>query len=171
MPLPCPPGRRKIVFMQTNSPADAASAVELAQVRARFGQLIGAVYRRWRRQIDSGFKQLGLSDASRMPLITLYAHDAPMQQKDLAQALHLESCSLVRVLAQLRQAQLVDWHCDPGDRRTKYITLTAQGRATATRILQQSLQIEQAILADVTAQELEVTRRTLQKISQRFDTL
>ncbi|MNH43941.1 hypothetical protein D3C79_1059660 [compost metagenome] len=77
----------------------------------------------------------------------------------------------MRVLAQLRAAQLVDWQCDPADRRTKYIALTTAGRETAALILTKSLEIEQAILADLTAQEHEVTRRTLEKISQRFTTL
>lgn len=161
--------------MQTNNPAPAASTtaadIALAGFRARFGQLIGSVYRQWRRQVDLALRDSGLSDASRMPLITLYTHAAPMLQKDLAQALHLDSSSLVRVLAQLRAAGLVQWQCQPADRRTKCIALTDAGRDCALRILQHSLHIEHTILDGVSAEDLEVTRRTLEKISRSFDTL
>lgn len=160
----------KMLDMQTNC-ADPSHAPELPQARSRLGHLIGSVYRQWRRQVDLSFKDVGLSDATRMPLLVLYVQRTPMRQKDLAQALYLDSSSLVRVLAQLRQAHLVDWSCDPADRRTKYIVLTPQGEHMASLILQKSLDIEQAILADLSPQELEVTRAVLHKISQRFETL
>ena len=161
--------------MQTKIPghtvSGAGSPTALAQVRARFGQLVGSVYRQWRRQVDLQLRDSGLSDASRMPLITLYTHPMPMLQKELAQALHLDTSSLVRVLAQLRAAGLVQWHCQPTDRRTKCIALTDAGRDTAARILQYSLHIEHAILDGISAEDLEVTRRTLETISRRFNTL
>lgn len=157
--------------MQTNSTENAANAPGLDQARSRFGLLLGRVCRQWRRQVDLSFKDLGLSDATRAPLLALYTQGEALRQKDLADALYLESSSLVRVLAQLRQAQLVDWECDPADRRTKYIALTARGRETAALILVKSLEIEQTILADLTAQEQDVTRRAFEKISARFSTL
>ncbi len=112
-----------------------------------------------------------LTDASRMPLLVLYVEEAPMRQKDLAEALYLDTSSLVRVLDQLRQKKLVDWSSDPADRRAKYIGLTPQGRRAAAQILEKSLQIEQAILAELTPEELEITRRTLHKISDRFNAM
>lgn len=157
--------------MQTNSVSDAVHASELSQARSRFGLLLGSVYRQWRRQVDLSFKDLGLSDATRAPLLVLHMHGQPLRQKDLADALYLDSSSLVRVLAQLRSAQLVDWTCDPADRRTKCIALTPTGRETAALILAKSLEIEQALLADLPAQELATTRVVLQKISQRFTQL
>lgn len=156
--------------MQTKFP-DAVSAPQLTQLQSRFGLLIGSVYRQWRRQVDLSFKNLGLSDASRMPLLVLYAQAQPMRQKDLAKALFLDTSSLVRVLDQLRAAQLVDWCCDPADRRTKCIALTAAGQQVAASIMAKSLEIERAILADLEPQELEITRGALQKISRRFDSL
>jgi MarR family transcriptional regulator for hemolysin len=144
------------------------SPADLAQARSRFGLLLGSVYRQWRRQVDLSFKDQGLSDATRMPLLVLYVHDHPLRQKDLADALSLDTSSLVRVLAHLREAELVDWACDPTDRRTKCIALTPTGREAASLILGKSLEIERAILADLTPQELEITRRSLEKIARRF---
>lgn len=141
------------------------------EARSRFGSLVGGVYRQWRRQVDQSFKELSLSDATRMPLLELYIRSEPLRQKDLADALYLDTSSLVRVLAQLRNAGLVDWSTDLSDRRSKRIALTPTGRQIAARILTKSLEIEQTILADLTPQELDITRRTLEKISQRFEAL
>lgn len=143
----------------------------MLRARSRFGLLIGSVYRQWRRQVDLSFKELGLSDATRTPLLALYAHAHPMRQKDLADALYLDTSSLVRVLAQLRQADLVDWCADSADRRTKCISLTPHGHEVAKTIVAKSMEIEQAILADLTPQEIDITRDSLQKISCRFDAL
>ncbi len=155
--------------MQTKFQNDAVSAPEVPpQARSRFGALLGKVYRQWRRQVDLSFKDLGLSDATRMPLLVLYVQ-GPLRQKDLADALYLDTSSLVRVLAQLREAQLVDWTNDPADRRSKRIDLTSAGRVAAALILAKSMEIEQTILADLSPQELDVARRALEKISRRFD--
>ncbi|MEG2048350.1 MAG: MarR family transcriptional regulator [Comamonas sp.] len=144
---------------------------EPPQARARLGRLIGGVYRQWRRQVDQSVKDLGLTDATRAPLLALHAADGPLRQKELAQALLLETSSLVRVLDQLRAMGLVDWESDPNDRRAKCIALTARGRKTVARILTRSLEIERSILVDVTPEELVVLRSALEKISRRFDTL
>ncbi|NUZ06595.1 MarR family winged helix-turn-helix transcriptional regulator [Piscinibacter koreensis] len=151
-----------------------SSAVErpdLAQARSRFGLLLGSVYRQWRRQVDLGFREMGLTDATRAPLLQLYVHEQPLRQKDLASNLSLDTSSLVRVLAQLQEAGLIDCGSDPADRRSKSIALTDAGRATAARIVAKSIEIENVILADLAPDEVEVTRRTLQKIAQRFDAL
>ncbi|MET1115850.1 MAG: winged helix DNA-binding protein [Comamonas sp.] len=157
--------------MQTNSALASPDAPELSQARSRFGLLIARVYRQWRRQVDLSFKDLGLSDATRTPLLMLHDRGGPLRQKDLADALYLDSSSLVRVLEQLRQLELVDWACDPADRRTKCIALTSKGHATAALILAKSLEIERLLLADLSADEQRVTRAVLEKISQRFAAL
>lgn len=154
--------------MTTKSASYADDLHQLSQMRSRFGRLIGSVYRQWRRQVDLSFKDLGLSDATRMPLVALYAKNQALLQKELAEALHLETSSLVRVLDQLRAMELVDWASDPQDKRTKRIALTDKGRAVAVQILEKSLEIEQQILVDLTAEELAITRASLEKIAKRF---
>ena len=150
---------------------ESRASIDLPEVRTRFGRLVGAIFRKWRRQVDGAMKDVGLSDATRMPLLTLHTQSSPMRQKELAQALHLDTSSLVRVLAQLRERDLVTWESDPEDRRTKCIALTAQGADMAARILHISLDIEREILSDISEEELRVTRHVLEKISRRFDSL
>lgn len=164
------------IGMQTNFPESAAAGTqevpaEAPPTHARLGRLIGGVYRQWRRQIDQSVKTLGLTDATRAPLLALHAAKGPMRQKDLAQALLLETSSLVRVLDQLRAMELVDWESAPADRRTKCIALTAKGRKTVARILARSMEIERKLLVDLSTQELQVLRSALEKISQRLDSL
>lgn len=154
--------------MQTTSPPVAADP---QPARTRFGPLLGGVFRQWRRQVDLSFKDQGLSDATRMPLLVLYVQGEPLRQKDLANALFLDTSSLVRVLNYLRKARLVDWSSDPDDRRTKRIGLTPAGRQVAAAILAKSQEIERTILADLTPHEREVTLIALEKISRRFHEL
>ncbi|MGB3069533.1 MAG: MarR family transcriptional regulator [Ottowia sp.] len=156
--------------MQTNYPSEI-SELDRQQARSRFGLLLGTVYRQWRRQMDLSFKTLGLSDATRLPLLALYAHEGALRQKDLADALSLDTSSLVRVLTHLREAGLIDWEVDSTDRRAKSIGLTPAGRNTARLILAKSLEIESAILAGLSAQEVDVMRGSLEKIAQRFEAL
>ena len=57
--------------MPTKSTDRAEGQHDLSQVRSRFGRLIGSVYRQWRRQVDLSFKDQGLTDATRMPLVVI----------------------------------------------------------------------------------------------------
>ena len=160
----------KILDMQTID-NNTISAQAPDGTACRFGVLVGSVFRQWRKKVDDSFKQHGLTDATRMPLVVLYDHGRPMLQKEIAQALSLDSSSLVRVLGHLRSVQLVQWACDPQDKRTKRIALTVQGQALAQQIVQKSLRIEQALLAGLTPQELAVTRQSLQMIAARFEAI
>lgn len=141
-------------------------------VRSRFGRLVGAVYRKWRRSVDQHFRDMGLTDATRAPLLALYeAEGTTVRQKDLAETLALEKSSLVRVLSQLREIGLVEWETAEDDRRAKAIRLTREGRSLAERIVAKSLEIEADLLAGLTPGELRTTRQALEKIARRFDTL
>lgn len=143
------------------------SAVE--QSPARLGRLVGAVYRRWRKAVDQSFRELGLTDASRAPLVALYESSAPsMRQGELAEYLALDKSSLVRVLSQLREMGLVEWEADESDRRAKSIRLTTKGRAMAKRMLGKSLEIEAQILQALSHEELRTTRAALEKIARRL---
>lgn len=163
--------------MSTVSPSSSSSnasrrtdAARIEQARARLGRLVGAVYRRWRRAVDQSFRELGLTDATRAPLVALYESDAPaMRQKELAEMLALDKSSLVRVLSQLRELGFVEWETEETDRRAKRIRLTDAGRTMAERMVAKSLEIEAQILQTLSPAELQTTRLALEKISRRLD--
>lgn len=155
--------------MPSISPSQAPEPSPLEPSPARLGRLVGAVYRRWRRAVDQSFRELGLTDASRAPLVALYESSVPnMRQGELAEMLALDKSSLVRVLSQLREMGLVEWEADEADRRAKSIRLTTKGRAMARRMLAKSLEIEAQILEVLSPEELRTTRAALEKIARRL---
>src|SRR5690606_7671785 len=95
--------------MQTKPPYEPVDPLPADAAPARFGRLIGTLARKWRRAVDQSFREIGLTDATRAPLIALHDSSQPMRQKDLAETLSLEKSSLVRVLSQLRDMGLVEW--------------------------------------------------------------
>lgn len=157
-----------MVDMSTYSTDSSAEPCKAEPSQTRFGLLVGGVYRRWRREVDETFQPMGLSDATRMPMLILHASDGPMRQKDIAEALFIDTSALVRVLDVLKKMQFIEWQNDPADRRSKWIALTAEGRAVAAAILQKSLEIERTILAGIAADELQITRKVLARILDDF---
>lgn len=158
--------------MQTKPPYEPVDPLPADAAPARFGRLIGTLARKWRRAVDQSFREIGLTDATRAPLIAL--HDSPvsaMRQKDLAELLSLEKSSLVRVLSQLRDMGLVEWCVDPDDRRAKSIQLSARGRELARQVLARSLEVERKLLEGLSPEEVQLTRQALEKIARQFDAL
>ena len=121
--------------------------------------------------MDLAFRDMDLSEATRMPIIMLYDHGAAMRQKELAEALAVDSSSLFRILNALRMRDLIDWEADPADRRAKLIRLTASGRAIAQQILDRSLAIERQTLAGLRPHDLATTRALLKEMVHRLETL
>lgn len=135
---------------------------------SRFGLLVSGIYRLWRRQVDIAYKELGLSDATRMPIVVLYDHGQAMRQKELAEALAMDTSSLVRILYELREKALVDWCSDPMDRRAKCITLTPAGLGMGERIVRISRDIEERFVAELDQADLATTRATLGLLLQKL---
>jgi MarR family transcriptional regulator for hemolysin len=149
----------------THDPPPPPEPLDLPASDARLGRLMGTVYRKWRRYIDTAFRAYGFSDATRGPLISLYDSQAPLRQGDLAQILGLEPTALVRVIPILEKRGLVT--CAPAaeDKRTKVIALTDNGRAWAEFIIAKSYQAEVSFLADLAPQEIATVRAALTKVS------
>lgn len=135
----------------------------------RFGRLVTSVFRHWRRQVDMAFRDLELSDATRMPIIVLHDHGDIMRQKDLARELALDSSSLFRTLETLRQRGLITWQTDPSDRRAKCISLTSDGQKLAHQIRERSLEIERVTLEGISPQDLATTRAVLEETLRRLE--
>lgn len=152
--------------MQPNLPPEAAAG--LTDPATRFGRLISAVYREWRRQVDLVLQDMDLSEATRMPLLVLLDHGSELRQKDLAQALAIDSSSLFRVLNALRRRGYLDWTADPCDRRAKLIRLTAKGHEIAHLVRNKSLEIEEKILAGHAPADMALTRAFLEHLLERL---
>lgn len=152
--------------MQSNIPPGAPP--DLKDPATRFGRLISAVYREWRRQVDLVLQEMDLSEATRMPLIVLLDHGCELRQKDLAQALAVDSSSLFRVLTGLRRRGYLDWSPDPADGRAKLIRLTPEGHKIAHMVRNRSLEIEEKILDGHAPGDLVQTRAFLEHLLTRL---
>ena len=90
--------------------------------------LMAQVNKQWRRTLDRVLAPLGLTQALWLPLVHLERSEGAMRQKDLAQALALDSSSIVRLIDGLQAQGWVE-RLDDVDRRVKRIQLTAAGIA------------------------------------------
>ena len=102
-----------------------------AALRSRQRQLLFAmaqVNKQWRRTLDRLLAPLGLTQALWLPLVHLERCEGAMRQKDLAQALALDSSSIVRLIDGLQAQGWVE-RLDDADRRVKRIQLTPAGLA------------------------------------------
>lgn len=132
--------------------------------RSALGPLISQVSRLWRRTVDHRLLPFGLSQASWRPLLYLARTARPMHQKDLAQALLVDSSSVVRILDALQESGYIERQEGQPDRRAKRIVLTRQGGDIVTQLEQVSTQVRDEALARVTRRELAITLRVMEKI-------
>ena len=130
----------------------------------RFAALLSRDARQWRRSIDEALRPQGLTEATWLPLLHLVRAEGPLLQKELAQALMLDSSSVVRLLDGLEAAGLVE-RTAIEDRRAKAVRLTDAGRATVVQVERVVDDARRRYLADVSADELAVALRVLEKVA------
>lgn len=133
-------------------------------IRGALAPLVGQVSRLWRRAVDRRLQPFGLSQASWRPLLHLARTPEPVHQKDLANALLVDSSSVVRVLDALQQGGFIERREGRPDRRAKRIVLTDRGHDIVDRLERVSAQVRDEALADISEQDLATTFRVMQRI-------
>ena len=137
-----------------------ASRLNIRQV---FGSRLGHAARLWRRAVDERLQPFGLTEATWLPLLYVARGKAPMRQKDLADAIGIESSTLVRLLDALDQSGLIERQTD-GDRRARTLHLTPNGQALVDQVEIATAEIRQQILAGIADAELAVTLSVIERI-------
>ena len=132
-------------------------------IRQVFGGRLGNAARQWRRAVDERLQPFGLTEATWLPLLKIAQGGDPMRQKDLADALGIESSTLVRLIDALDQAGLVERQTDD-DRRARILHLTARGRALVEQVEAVAAEIRQQVLAAITDEELAMTLSVIERI-------
>lgn len=140
-----------------------------SNVRDNFGNVLGQASRQWRRALDLRLRPFGLTDATWLPLLQLSRADAPMRQKDLAEALFLDSSSVVRLLDALQASGFIERREHPEDRRVKTIILTDAAHEVLTKVNQVASEVRYQVLSGLTDEELEVASRVMRNISAALD--
>lgn len=126
--------------------------------------LIARVARRVRSRLRAA---LGPTDLRQRHLVALsYLRDhGPARQQALAQSLCMDASSLVCLLNDLEDRELIARRRDREDRRRGILELTDHGRATLTEIDAALAEIDAEILADLDESERAELRTLLARLS------
>jgi MarR family transcriptional regulator for hemolysin len=126
--------------------------------------------RRWRRVCHAALINYGVSEACAMPLLMIGRMGDGVRQVTLAQAIGIESASLVRLLDQLCKGGLIQRSEDPADRRAKALSLTEQGRALTGAIETELVSLRRELMQDVSKDDLEAAVRVFQALERNAQT-
>lgn len=129
-----------------------------------FSRLLHLTAHAWRQAIDRRMKDNGLSMSSWMAVATIALHEAPISQKELAQALGLEDASVVPLIDRLVKQQLVERVQPAEDRRKRLLHVTAQGNDLYLKLKIEADNLRAELLADINHDELAITQRVLQRL-------
>ncbi|MBA2849105.1 MarR family transcriptional regulator [Thermosulfuriphilus ammonigenes] len=121
------------------------------------GFLANRVYRSFQKEVDRLLQPLGLTTAQFCVLMKLYNQDG-ITQSALAQKLHIESPTLVRIIDRLEEAGLVRRRPSPKDRRAYRIVLTNRGRELEKQLRKVGETVRSKATRGMTEQESEKLR-------------
>lgn len=117
--------------------------------------------RHWRRVCQTTLVNYGISEACAMPLLMIGRLGAGVRQVTVAQAVGIESPSLVRLLDLLCKAGYVLRSEDPSDRRAKILSLTESGRTLVQSIETELIRLRRAALSGIDKADLDATLRVI----------
>lgn len=124
---------------------------EIASQAPFFGHMLMRVSRTWRNVLEVRLIELGLTDATWVPLFHLHAAGEPLTLKQLAQRVGLESSTLVRVVDLLESRGWAVRVTDVQDRRSKSLSLTPQGLLVVADVRAKLYQVEAQLLEGMDA--------------------
>lgn len=159
--------------MTTFHAPDAAGAppVGAAPQAPFFGHLLMNVSRTWRQVLEVRLAELGLTDATWVPLFHLQAAAAPLTLKQLAQRVGLDSSTLVRVVDLLQARGLLLRETDAHDRRSKSLRLTAQGQHVVADVRAKLHRVESQLLQGMDQHTVAALRQGMQQLHARLQTI
>ncbi|MCS7002247.1 MAG: MarR family winged helix-turn-helix transcriptional regulator [Dehalococcoidia bacterium] len=126
--------------------------------------LVSRVRIRLYRRVAEGCAQRGLR-VGHGPMLTCLAEYGPMTQRDLAQALGMDSGDSVRFLDDLEQAGLIERRADPHDRRRNVITITPAGLRMRDDLAQMTQAVEDEVFGVLTPSERAVLHDLLLRLA------
>ncbi len=170
-----PPKLNRLVFPKYLVPAPS-SPTDLPPARAAYSGappasvLIARVARVVRRGFDRALEPTGLRQRQLVALGYLREH-GPTPQQALAQSLCMDASSLVCLLNDLEDRELISRSRDRADRRRGILMLSAEGAETMKQIDRTLLRLDEEILSNLDEEERETLRALLSRLSARRDRL
>ncbi|WP_439606022.1 MarR family winged helix-turn-helix transcriptional regulator [Hydrogenophaga sp.] len=104
-------------------------------------------------------------------LICILADHGAMSPSQLADRSHLERPRVSRHVSDLVAKRLFERVIDPDDRRRAWVDITARGRALHAEFFPQSVQLNNLVLATLSASELKAFDEALTKLTGTADEL
>jgi len=138
---------------------------------SEFGPLLAETARVWRHRLDERLKPLGLSQAKWVALFRLARMAEAPTQAALAAEIGIEGPTVARLLTRLEASGYVERRAAPGDRRLKFVHLTAKARAEAARIDRVAADLRAELLAGLDPEEFAAAWRTLVELRRRLGPL
>lgn len=135
---------------------------------ALFGHVLVNLGRQWRRLLELRLAELGLTDATWVPLFHLHAAGSCMSLKSLAHSVGLDSSSLVRVVDLLEARGLLLRETDLQDRRSKLLHITPAGREAIADVLLKLEQVDRRLLAGMDQAEVQSLQAGMEQLTQRL---
>jgi DNA-binding MarR family transcriptional regulator len=140
------------------SPSSETAVAEFA------GQLFFRLWRASHTRITEGLETIGLTPAS-FGLLNLIGTGSGATQRELGSAMGIDPSTMVSLLDELEAAGLAERRPHPTDRRARQVVITSKGRRLLEQGRQMALQVEDAILGGLNADErrqlLNLLRRAL----------
>ena len=133
-----------------------------------FGHMLMGVSRAWRSVLEVRLTELGLTDATWVPLFHLHEAAQPLTLKQLAQRVGLDSSTLVRVVDLLESRGWAVRATDAQDRRSKSLILTAEGLHVVADVRAKLHQVENQLLDGMDADTVAALRHGMQQLQQRL---
>ena len=129
-----------------------------------FVQLVFNTRNRIRFAFDEKFKPKGITDATWRTLFYLRQEGNGVNQKELARTMGIVGPSLVRLLDNLSDKDLILRKIDSSDRRSKTIHLSESASKLLTELDQLALEARQEILGDIPAKDIQTCIEVFSKI-------
>jgi DNA-binding MarR family transcriptional regulator len=98
-------------------------------------------------------------------LLTTLIEDGPASQADLGRRTDIHLSDMVAALNELSEAGYVQRRPDPADRRRNIVTVTPQGRRRAEALAARATEIQEELLAPLSATERGELVRLLRLVS------
>ncbi len=133
-------------------------------IEERFSEVLHSTGRSWRIGLDRRLKFLGLGQAGWMTIYAVAKAGKPMSQTELANAVGVESATMVTMLDRLVKSGLVERQISASDRRIKLIYLTEAGKALYGKLRAEAEAFRHELLSGLNKADLKQTILLLERI-------
>jgi MarR family multiple gene transcriptional regulator MgrA len=115
------------------------------------------------------FERLQLTSSQANVMLFLFANKRrEVSHQDIQACLHLSHPTITGLMQRLEQKGFIERYVNPLDNRCKYVKLTEKGEKLEKKLKANSKTMEQAALAEVSPQQLEIFNATLWIISRNL---